>query len=1036
MSGDAEQRDDTPAAIWARWSHLWAPWEDLVDANAPTVLDQAGELAEEEWVEPVWHFLTRHYEDLVVEPAEQDLVYERDASERLIDQVRTLVPAQESYNACRRVLEVLDAGNRLGRWCVAIPHVPAPLPPPPASYFQHERFVELTRYQDLFDVFASSLGQDPAALTARGRWGRVLGAAVLFGGLLQPKWLEAVPEAMKNASPGMEALELYTTRAGRTAKYHWRWYPDPITRLLLMDAHGDSFSQPPPLSQGRQVFALVKQFAKEIDFAEQVPPNWSSLRSVVATRLALYVPSYVVAYLNGQLASASAPSHALERLTNTPETPPPVKKPPSGSPTNGDYAQTNVEERDAPVPAQVKSLARAIRANPSKGSAPRIAQWREHWQQAGQGEALLASVQRLAEWVEWLFSGRHAHSPVSPNTAYDRYNAIAERLVGQLGTRDPAQFDAEVDYFDLYTTAIEDAQAEGDPARVRRGLHSFHTFLTQTHPCVPDLLESDLFAGRGGGHRPDPNLVGYGTYVAATNLIRRNHTTSDETAMVMTMLVELGLFGGLRRGEAGALRICDVEPEPDFNIVVRPTDRRGVKTHAGVRVVPFGLLAPHNAKKNLQTLYEHRLACSDVPGPRSKAELFRLPNRGPIRNNDQILEDVTSVLAAATNDATVRFHHLRHTFASALLLQLWQAEHGRESNADTGVASLGRLLGQDLHSSEASRVLREKLVADAGTQRRSLRAISLMLGHSGVSVSFEHYIHVTDYIAGAELAAAVAPLSVAQISRLTGYSVSRVYAVQAQSTSKTTGSLLHELTKRKARQKERASAPRVETETGSRDPESQVPNVDRAEELGRAINAYHAARVAGEIRHGIDGRDLAPLAMEVGSWPQRMRKRVNAQSARCLDIPRGEGEWALAKTAMAYVVGLPRREREVLFAYLRKKQVGGQPMALRFHRLPELKRWMRFLEGVGALGAMQLAHRPLHSSKAGSARTQRAYWEKVTGIEARASDREPSVRASRGEVVIEPRKDFSKMMGGVAYAVQWGLVITYVLFSFEDKRDP
>ena len=93
----------------------------------------------------------------------------------------------------------------------------------------------------------------------------------------------------------------------------------------------------------------------------------------------------------------------------------------------------------------------------------------------------------------------------------------------------------------------------------------------------------------------------------------------------------------------------------------------------------------------------------------------------------------------ATNDASVRYHHFRHSFASLNLMRLMVADHGMP----VAVFDQQPKTKQWLLSGTQ---LKQALYAETGPTRKHLYYISALLGHSAPNISLEHYIHLMDVI--------------------------------------------------------------------------------------------------------------------------------------------------------------------------------------------------------------------------------------------------------------------------------------------------
>jgi hypothetical protein len=112
---------------------------------------------------------------------------------------------------------------------------------------------------------------------------------------------------------------------------------------------------------------------------------------------------------------------------------------------------------------------------------------------------------------------------------------------------------------------------------------------------------------------------------------------------------------------------------------------------------------------------------------------------------DTLFRRLHPIMRDVTGDATLRFHHLRHSFASWCFLRLMASDlHGGMSMFRQEEATRQAL--------EHSLSLRQALYGNTRLTRRHVWAVSSLLGHSGPDISLEHYIHFADLCLAEHLA--------------------------------------------------------------------------------------------------------------------------------------------------------------------------------------------------------------------------------------------------------------------------------------------
>ncbi|WP_018936650.1 site-specific integrase [Thioalkalivibrio sp. ALJ24] len=780
--------DDDPRAIWAGWRHLWNP----IGERQPDPTEATREEPQDgdEFLS-VWRILKEQYPRLTsVEPPE-DLEWTKSDTRTLMLKVRAEAPAGRSFVAQRRVAEILDTGNRVGRWRIVIPDLPVPLPPAPSSPFQHHDFLDMVRHQGLVDTFLNHLASpiDPERIQAR--WGRIFLSALLFGGLLRPRWLWALGHSLHQAPAHHHWMELYHQVKDETMPLHLRWYPDPITRhLLVRDGNkGLPPGLPATRADGPLLYRWIRDCAETLGFSDQLPRNWSQLQKVARLHLALYVPPYLLAHAAGERVATSLPVSVHERLIFPPDRirtslPPRATEPGHRSEVseNGSApAQSATTEEDADPhgheawPAQLHDLTRLIRKNDPPDPQP-IRDWIEAHPTANPTGGrtplpLLPSVRRLADWVaNRLCTPARAGRKPRRRTVYELYNAVAGRIAGQLGDTDPADLTAD-DLIELYTSALEDTPNARSRKRVARGLRSFHQFLMEAHSRSPlplETLESPQHVVTHGP--PDANYLDEALFQRTLDWVDELYRDNPAVGSVLTLIMALGFYGGLRRSEAAGILIGDLEGPPEYSLLVRPNGLRLLKSGNAQRVLPLHAMLPEALLERLMRWQEHRRA---EPDGSEDAPLFALPDRGPIRPNDQLLDAATRAMTQVTGDPDIRFHHLRHSFASRTLLHFWELEgEGEEPLPPWSQA-------RSMTAPTDPRKLRRELIGDQSpTQRRTLRLVSRLMGHSDTQITIEHYVHTLDDLLGRAVRRMIDGLDTRQIEAITGRSAPRIRGVR------------------------------------------------------------------------------------------------------------------------------------------------------------------------------------------------------------------------------------------------------------------
>lgn len=1006
--------------FWQAWTHLWCPIPDLDAVGTETAHEPPPE--EHEFC-ALWAQMRSEYKALVLgSPDATPVAWESAATRGLMAFMRTNAPSGRSFVAQRRVAEILAAGNRLGMWKIAIPDIPAPLPPAPRSPFRSAVFSDLVQHQSLFDDFIERIHISVPVGDAHAYWGRIILSAVLFGGLLRVHWLWALTRCLETGPGHGYWLELERKPQVGVQPEHIRWYPDPVTRHLLVRARLDTERPQPPEGRlsGPNLYRCIRAFAQWAGIEDALPRNWSRLSDVARTHLSLYAPPYLVAHATGRCAATSIPLQARQRQITPPTTmrfgriaEEKVSTAPRSAYSDeqaGDRKKAAERDGDEESwPTQLRELSTLIRRKDPVRSGL-IQEWLSASRPSD--DPLLPSVQRLGEWV----ANKLCKPPRRKRTVYELFNAAAGRIAGQMGAQDPAALQTVDDYTELYATALEDATSSAALKRVARALKSFHQYMVAAHeaPKEPlDILNAARFTK--GRHIPDANYVDPLVLDRTVRWIDFRFRDEPQRGTVLVLLLSLGFYAGLRRSEATGLSIRDLGSGPEYELLVQQNSHRLLKSSSARRVLPLAWLLPSDLLERLLDWRANRLAELEREGVEdlSAAPLLTITGVKPLRDTDPLLEEGTRALAQVSGDASLRFHHLRHSFGSGLLVHLWEAEEAEQPRNPPWAP-------EPVIKDPAR--LRDALIGRAPTQRRALRLISHLMGHADTKITVEHYLHTADDLLGRAVRRVHDDLTTQNISDLTGASASYVRTLRTKLSPGQPADIIDKLSDRLLEKDQSLQMQYSQAATGDGLVAIEQPRdmMQRLMLLAEAINCSHLGETPPRPFHyPWSDETLQRYAKVLEGLPETMRKRrpPRAASNRLIDPVSQKGvEVTAAKKTTNYLFGessarritLRSKDRhQLLDSYVAGHLPDWPLLSVRMDSVPDLKRWLRFLKTVGLLERFTVHHIPKPRSSVGSAETQFASWEKVAAsfevpITAAESWHGVPPTNSRGAVLVLP----------------------------------
>jgi integrase len=1035
------------ANIWIGWSHLFTPepFRDLAKSHITETALKVGEI-------PATHLWLFEYIYLtspqILSAVGLNKFYVVPVVlDALLATIRDLAPPKRGFAISRRFLEVIEAGNNAERFDITIPHLPIPMFDDPASPFIHKNMECLAKVHPLITAFHQSL-EDNSGLSLHAQWGRVMLSAMINGALTQTSFLRALPEALITAEPNLRWLVLLPSDGKKDSGpiVPRRWFPDPLTRLLLANMRSTPLIEISDLGrrQSDQIYFLILAYAKESGFGLLLPTTIGKILLGLKTRLHLHLPSWLVSYANNDFSSVSLPDWVWDRLNNSPtQRVEKLTKRPSLGPErqpreeHGDPQENDVQDK-ATWPFQLRSLGSAILAN-EDDLLKRVG----HWQKE---DALnrLPSVSLLGEWLsEHVLKKVRGRHPLHKHTVYNNLNCIGGRLVGQLGKMDFTQLGSETAYIEIYRNALDNTPSIGTRRTVAHSLKSLHEFLVKKYN-VAEIDESGIFNVSGASQgMVDANIVSVDTFYRAMQYLRSDSKkrVGDRVSDQLVRIAELGFFGGLRRSEAVGLTLGDLEVVakdltkvllPDAWLEVADNELRNLKTKAGHRLLPLTILAPEGVLTRLLKWHSNRI--KEEAGNLG-AHLFPdFVKNGQANPKDPRLDIITNALQKMADDETLRFHHLRHSFATRLAFEIWLADQPLERNYlpkwfMPAKHNLKRFKPPTLKN------LRRGLLGDAPTNRRSMLQVSLMMGHTDLIITMGSYIHLSDFILG-RMAYRIAPkLSEKALYALSNYSETHITLLSKkidkyQNSQYINGELLDRIADRVVLRGAHAVRP---LETPSIDYQVSTPTIspkgglERLQHIANALNSLTGTFVGNDQRFDQVAFEFGLSKAELEKWFSKKKElpatlfNLNPTSIKSSQLPRGEID-LLAGDAHIFFA---KKTFQVLSAlYSKRANDSGRDLTTQKHvrdflktypeiadsgsylsiqtsSLADAKKWLWFINEMGMSQAVVINHDSTKVANSSSQKIQIAYWKKGLNCEQITDSGATTLEAARGRVQID-----------------------------------
>jgi len=656
---------------------------------------------------------------------------------------------QVSPNHCLRLfyrfVARMKGGADLMRRVSRIRHIGPE--PSPFSAGSLEAYRRLTEVRERFLAYLDGKGRKQDRPTKDTRIAEIVISAALFGAVGNKDRLRKLGEALKGKVYRLEDrvfVDIPLTDA--TLAPIFRWFPDPVSAGLIIGLHH------PLIASGdgpKSLNARLTQVMAQMQQRSASP--LAELAHLACTGLAFEMPGYVSAVLRGDIPAISLPLPQFARVvTDRALVATPVHH--GRQADFGEWAwapeiRCAAKTRHSGESARFRDTLRKTLAAcwdvPATGNMrPRTRRKRQL------ASALQREFSHPGEWsslplliVAWASHLCHRGTRFMGDLAYStitKYLPMVTRpLLKLIGNQDFLSL-SDVSYEEVYLRALE-FEPPHRRARLAGRLREFHHFLAERYEIdAPDW--SAVMAAAGAVRATtfaSANIVTMAEYRQALACIRDDSSLPERTRTQYAALLFFGYRFGLRFGEAWRLQYRDVQYDgtnDEVYVLVRDNVFGEVKTAAGVRVIP---LLEELSRPESDTLREIMGIARDCFGEDALIPLMaEYGNARSLIDRDTAVNHLHAVLRGITGDSSIRFHHLRHGWATRMVGQQHFAGEGGVSRLTGGFLPTG-----------ISRRNMERFIG-TGPVAYPLRSIATAIGHAGEATTLASYVHCVDQIAG------------------------------------------------------------------------------------------------------------------------------------------------------------------------------------------------------------------------------------------------------------------------------------------------
>ncbi len=620
---------------------------------------------------------------------------------------------------------------------------------PEPSPFAEDSLIQYRNLRHLrlaFWAYLDQRGSDGGEIVSEIRLAEITISAALFGGLASAQRLQALGENIVNSTyklRGQVFVDIPLT--GDAGGPVYRWHPDPTSKSLIIGL---------PVGKrggGRNSWKPLK---KEIDHIlqqldESAKLSFRDIAKLSDAGLCVEAPGYLRAVLTGNVPAVSLPLAQYVRVVTDSVLQTEVKGEVGPEGIRGGWLpdtrrarrSANAAEPDefvrrfGKVMADCRKMPVKGHIYPSKKSKRCLVNLIQ--QEFGNPALWSSAALLLAAWAVHLCRfGTRFHKKIQFSTV-TRYVLMVAKPVLRRSKNEDFLSLPDVVYEDFYISALDWVGPRRRPAMAGR-LEEFHKFLVEQY-AIEDLDWGVIWQAAGSEPKvtyADANLLTEQEYRRTLACVNGDTLLPERLRIQYCALLFFGFRFGLRFGESWRLLVRDLHYEPGqqaVGLVVSSSIFGEVKTEAGQRYV----FAMESLQPEERQVLDHLVADGQ--------QAFRADGLAPLFSEvsgSRTLIDraqttwyLHAVMRSVTGDPSIRYHHLRHGWATRMFV-FQNSFACAKTSLDTNVRAFAP---SSIDASDWADFI----------GRYPLRAIATAMGHAHETTTIASYVHCADRLEGA-----------------------------------------------------------------------------------------------------------------------------------------------------------------------------------------------------------------------------------------------------------------------------------------------
>ncbi|MCG5525860.1 hypothetical protein LRB11_13110 [Ectothiorhodospira haloalkaliphila] len=606
------------------------------------------------------------------------------------------------------------------------------------------------KLRDQFLSYLDTQGKTRREFDVDIRIAEIIMSATLFSGISDPALLGHIPSALFNRlyRYGEQLFIDLPWITGESDEPVYRWFPDPVSRSLIIGMTGHAPDPPEWIADPKQTSEHAQTLLFSLTGQKRI--NFSLLLRYAQAAGTIELPGYIYAALCGDVKIVSLPLRAWYRI---------LSDLPLSLPEQARESEDAILERllfdirqcNPGVAKGERSLFKKqltlhfnkTQALPITGNSRPNRKRKSTLARALENELMT----RPHKWSQlpsliatWGIALCRSGTPSKRNLAFSTIRKyvplVSDALLRPSITTDFLNL-TDVAYEEHYSSILYSKPAPMRPMLYGR-LQAFHDFLVNQY----QIEEPDWTAIRnaaGAQIQPQLSDANYLTDKEYLHILDTLITASDLSTRARircAWLVFLGFRFGVRFGEAWRLQYREVQYDAttsEMCIWIRNSAQGEVKTVAGSRVIPLLESLTETEISILKDILQYgEQGFTNNP-------LFPLMSETTthctLDNHHIIVKHIHIAMRSITGDPNIRFHHLRHSWAT----RLFAYTHFRDMGHEIGEAV-------PFIPKQATLQATQEYFGSHDNDRH-LKSISTAMGHATEITSLTSYGHSLDTIA-------------------------------------------------------------------------------------------------------------------------------------------------------------------------------------------------------------------------------------------------------------------------------------------------